>query len=174
MSVLVLFGCGSEGPSIADGPDAPATLATAPATTDPPTTTEPARLTTTSTVAPTVPPTEPPTPVSFTSPSGNIMCNASAAFVSCYISEKNWEIDAPAGCDFDWGHEINILAGGGRAEYGCYSDFSWNPGAPPLPYGESLTLGTLSCLSEETGMTCTEIQTGAEFTLSRAAGRISG
>ena len=43
------------------------------------------------------------------------------------------------------------------------------PDARPLPYGESITAGPMSCESAESGITCRDAESGTGFTISREA-----
>lgn len=122
----------------------------------------------------------------FITPSGNTECVFGFEdFVSCWITEKSWEIraedipleqqgDELVPCEFDFGNSV-LLAQGGRPQFGCDSDLWWwqfdddgnriEPGV--LPYGESVSFGTISCLSEQTGLTCTDSGSGGTFTMAR-------
>lgn len=115
--------------------------------------------------------TKPLTSGSFTSPSGNIACNMhDASGVSCWISERNWEIEQPSGCkDADWGNVIDLGTTG--IEWPCYTDFGFDRDAPELPYGSSMVVGSYSCMSERTGVRCSDGREG--FNLARAAVTIS-
>ena len=103
---------------------------------------------------------------SFTSPSGNIACVMATGGASCWISEMDWELtEAPAGCeDADWGNALYVSADGAGPD--CYTDFSWDPAAPALGYGSTMTVGDVTCTSARTGVTCLHAG-GAGFLLSR-------
>lgn len=107
---------------------------------------------------------------SFTSPSRNITCSMSADFgVSCWISEKQWTTTAAPGpgCeDADFGNAIDVTGAG--VMWPCYTDFAWDPGAPPLMYGEAMQVGDFQCESAETGVTCRN-GSSEGFRLARAA-----
>ena len=122
----------------------------------------------------------------FITPSGNTECVFGfEEFVSCWITEKTWEIraqdipleqrgDELVPCEFDFGNSV-WLAQGGQPQFGCDSDLWWwefdddgnriEPGV--LPYGESVSRGTISCLSERTGLTCADSSSGGTFTMGR-------
>ncbi|MEM7339756.1 MAG: DUF6636 domain-containing protein [Actinomycetota bacterium] len=102
----------------------------------------------------------------FTSPSGNISCQMVSAFgVSCHIADKQWTVDQPAGCEFDWGNAVGVGTDG--AFWECYSDVFWNPDAPALDYGRRAIIGDYVCESEITGVTCSNSR-GDGFSLARA------
>lgn len=104
----------------------------------------------------------------FTSPSGNIACAMGEVLVSCWISEKSWTIDQPAGPDCeisDWGNAVDLTADG--PGFPCYTDFGWNPAAPALAYGNAVELGSFRCDSAQTGVTCRH-SSGSGFTVARA------
>jgi len=106
---------------------------------------------------------------SFTSPSGNIACLMTADYgASCWISEKRWTIDQPSepGCEeFDYGNAVDVIGSG--VVFPCYSDFSWDPSAPALQYGNRMHVGDFACASEPEGVTCSN-GAGQGFRLARA------
>lgn len=102
----------------------------------------------------------------FTSPTGNIGCYIDKRSVRCDISERDWEPPpAPSGCDLDYGQGIELQAGG-SADFVCAGDTALG-GGDALDYGTSIGAGLLICESEESGMTCTDAETGRGFTISR-------
>lgn len=61
---------------------------------------------------------------------------------------------------------MELLATG--AQFVCHSDTIRNaPGSTTLAYGESVTLGGITCYSEETGVSCVHT-TGVLFNVRRA------
>jgi hypothetical protein len=108
----------------------------------------------------------------FTSPSGNIACLVTDAFierVSCWIGDKDWTIDQPDDpdcADADWGNAVDLGTDG--PSFPCYTDFIWVPDADPLDYGLTVAVGEFRCESARTGVTCTNGD-GRGFTLARAA-----
>lgn len=107
----------------------------------------------------------------FTSPSGNIACHLVAdESTSCWIGEKDWEIERPPGsfCEIaDFGNAIELGPDG--PFWPCYTDSRWDFAAGPLAYGSSLTVGSVTCRSERTGVTCVGPE-GSGFFISRAEG----
>ena len=103
----------------------------------------------------------------FTSPSGNIGCYIDKRSVRCDISKRDWDPPArPASCNenVDYGQGIQMSAGG-APKFVCAGDTALG-GGDPLPYGQSIAAGLLRCDSAESGMTCTDTETGRGFTLS--------
>ena len=104
----------------------------------------------------------------FTSPTGNIGCVIDRRTVRCDISERDWQPPPrPAGCSdqVDFGQGISLDAGGSPA-FVCAGDTTLG-GGDPLPYGQSIAAGLLRCESEESGMSCRDIETGRGFTISK-------
>lgn len=66
----------------------------------------------------------------------------------------------------DWGNAIAIDDRG--VTWLCYTDFPWDPSAPTLAYGEAVGAAGFRCLSERSGLTCTNAA-GSGFTLARSA-----
>jgi len=107
-------------------------------------------------------------PSAFTSPTGNIGCLIDKEMVRCDIAEREWAPPpAPDSCTLDYGQGITLRAGA-PPEFVCAGDTALNSDAA-LPYGESIQGGLIRCDSEESGITCTDMETGRGFTLSKAA-----
>ena len=103
---------------------------------------------------------------SFSSPTGNIGCYIDRSSVRCDISQRDWEPPkAPASCDLDYGQGISLSAGG-APEFVCAGDTALGAGKP-LAYGQSISAGLLRCESEESGMSCTDAESGRGFTISK-------
>ena len=93
-------------------------------------------------------------------------------YVRCDIGEQDWSPPPrPADCEFDYGQGISI-APGEPAQFVCAGDTAQAPDADPLPYGESITAGQMSCESAESGITCRDAESGSGFTISREAYRL--
>lgn len=105
----------------------------------------------------------------FTADSGNIACYMTPEVVSCWISEKIWEIDQPEDCgDQDFGNAIDLS--NGEVSWPCYTDFAWNPFADPLAPEESISIAPHRCTATPSGVTCDDTL-GGVFELSHAPGR---
>lgn len=110
----------------------------------------------------------------FRTPSGNIYCNGSTEVseITCAIVDRSGTPAAPdtGECPDVWGHRIT-LDRTGPARIVC--------GPPPrkssytdvAPYGVTGRFADITCLSEETGLQCTN-RTGNGFFLSRRAQQI--
>ena len=102
----------------------------------------------------------------FTSPSGNIGCYIDRRTVRCDIAERDWEPPSrPDGCELDPGPGITLDAGSAPA-FVCAGDTALGAG-DPLPPGQSIAAGLLRCDSEESGMSCRDVETGRGFTISK-------
>lgn len=102
----------------------------------------------------------------FTSPSGNIGCYIDKHSVRCDIDQRDWEPPpAPSDCQLDYGQGISLNAGG-SPEFVCAGDTALGDGEP-LAYGQSIGAGLLRCESEESGMSCSDAETGRGFTISK-------
>lgn len=68
-------------------------------------------------------------------------------------------------CDVsDWGNVIAVDDGG--VTWLCYTEFPWDPTAPPLAYGDAVVAAGFSCWSRESGLTCANA-VGDGFTVAR-------
>jgi hypothetical protein len=102
----------------------------------------------------------------FSSPTGNIGCYIDRSSVRCDIQDRDWEPPkAPADCRLDYGQGIELRAGA-APEFVCAGDTTLGAGKP-LEYGQSIGAGLLRCESQETGVTCTDAESGRSFTLSK-------
>ena len=108
----------------------------------------------------------------FQSPSGNVFCAVGTldngkAFAECEIIERSWSPPEPARtCEGEWGDRIG-LDQGRPATFECHGDTLFGEGLPVLAYGKSYFEGPITCSSETSGITCTDISTGHYFTISR-------
>lgn len=113
--------------------------------------------------------------VEFRSPTGNIQCaiysDAQGASARCDMSELVPSYTRrPAGCEFDWGSSFAVNDTG-KGILACVSDAVSGPRAPVLGYGDSVSLGGISCVSAKTGMTCTNGD-GHGFSISKASQKL--
>ena len=111
----------------------------------------------------------------FQSPSGNILCEINAdpdSFVRCDLGvDRQTYTERPASCEGSWGRSF-VVAERGRGFLNCAVDAIDAPDEPTvLPYGVALELEAITCLSETTGMTCTNAD-GGGFSVRRAEQRI--
>ena len=113
--------------------------------------------------------------VQFQSPSGNIHCMMSdepwmdgarcdilSVSTLSYASRPSW-------CDLDWGQAFYVPNFGG-AEPSCAGDTVAGNGFV-LQYGQSYTVGNVTCFSDESGMLCRN-GSGDGFALRRAAQQV--
>jgi hypothetical protein len=112
---------------------------------------------------------QPEGPASFRSPSGNINCTLSTPggenAARCEVLDHTWTAPPPPDCHLDSGDRF-YLTQGNAAVVGCYAQ-EFPVAESTLGYGQSLSLDTITCVSEYTGMTCTDSSTGHYFSVSR-------
>lgn len=111
----------------------------------------------------------------FISPSGNIGCLIDpvslvngGSHARCDIRQRDWQPPArPGDCPgyTDYGQGIDLFAGQ-SPRFVCAGDTAFGGGSV-LAYGNSITAGSVSCSSAESGVTCRESQSGHGFSLSR-------
>jgi hypothetical protein len=119
-------------------------------------------------------------PGEFQSPSGGIFCSLSAhpdgkGGVECQ-GGGNYPAPAPPNCHLAWGDRFS-LDQGTAAESRCHGDTIVPshsnagpiPAVPVLRYGQTRAVGTITCASAESGVTCTDASTGHYIHLSREA-----
>lgn len=108
----------------------------------------------------------------FHTPSGNISCQIATdqrpASVRCDLNSSNIP-DSTHDCHGvgDWGHSVTLEAGK-PAAMRCISDTVADPSKPVLQYGQSTSVGGITCTSGQDGMVCND-GAGHGFKLSRDA-----
>lgn len=111
----------------------------------------------------------------FQSPTGNIHCAIytwnGGAEARCDLRELTMSYTRrPAGCDLDWGSAFAV-GSSGSGFLACVGDTVRDPRNPVLPYGEAVSLGGISCVSAQSGMTCTNAE-GHGFSVRKAAQKL--
>jgi hypothetical protein len=109
-------------------------------------------------------------PPTFQTPSGNISCWVGANMATCQIVDYTYA-PAPGACpDGEFGGGI-LLKKGEPATLRCSST---PPGTyhglrteTTLDYGHSESRGVMTCASEQSGVTCTDISSGHFFRISK-------
>jgi hypothetical protein len=122
--------------------------------------------------------------VQFQSPSGNIFCAMSASDggqggVDCQIGDHTYVLP-PKPCEHSaWGDRFGLTQGSAPV-MACHNDtikpsYGYpgpNPAVPTLDYGQTRSVGVISCDSEPSGMMCTDTSTGHFFRVSSASYQI--
>ncbi|WP_156745934.1 DUF6636 domain-containing protein [Mycobacterium sp. 1423905.2] len=111
----------------------------------------------------------------FQSPSGNIVCHmytpvgGTAPFAYCQIAEHTWVAPARSsyGCPLAPSANQFRLNTDDAAAFACMTQHIPPQQEPTLSYGRSLSIGTLTCASEPSGMTCSDAGTGHFFRIAR-------
>ena len=83
----------------------------------------------------------------------------------CEVLDHTW-VAPPrsADCPLNWGDRF-YLTQDGDAGFSCYHQ-EFPAAQQTLGYGQTQSLGTLTCDSESTGMTCSDSSTGHYFSVS--------
>lgn len=104
----------------------------------------------------------------FKSPSGNITCILDSTLVQCDISDYTFTPPPPPECaqHIKWGNRFTLSPGKPGAVT-CHGDTTEVPGEPTLDYGKTISAGTLTCLSEQSGVRCTDTASKHFFRVSR-------
>ncbi|OBG41287.1 DUF6636 domain-containing protein [Mycobacterium sp. E3198] len=108
---------------------------------------------------------------SFQSPSGNIDCGLFSmdndTVAMCEIRDHTWAPPPrPSPCMGGFGDRISLVEGS-APKMACHTDTVRGPGHPTLQYGQTQSIGPISCDSEPSGITCTDASTGHYFLLAR-------
>jgi hypothetical protein len=113
----------------------------------------------------------------FRSPSGNTGCEMMGAVdgtatAVCKLKEHTWVAPAATGgqyCEYS-GYDLKLFQGQPPCAGVWPSQIFMEPRygtLPTLAYGQSHTIGALTCDSEPAGITCTDSSTGHFFRVSR-------
>lgn len=103
----------------------------------------------------------------FSSPSGNIGCYISGGYARCDIRDRDWTPPPrPADCNrhTSYGQGLFVRTHG-QPDVVCAGDTALTV-ENPLAYGSSVTVEGITCLSQESGMRCTNTD-GRGFDMSR-------
>ena len=113
----------------------------------------------------------------FTTPTGNIWCTLAQESASCQIADIDYEVPEIDGCeDNDLAGRVLSVDTEGAVEYECPSGAI--AGAAPddrtvLDYGDVTASGDFMCESAQSGVTCTNLGTGASFSMTRRGPTLS-
>jgi hypothetical protein len=112
----------------------------------------------------------------FTTPSGNIWCTISDDEATCQIETIEFQPPSIDGCDDNElaGHVLRVS--GDVAEYPCPDGPIAGAAAEDrtvLEYGQTTHVGDYMCTSTEEGVSCTDINTGASFSVRRAGATVA-
>ncbi|MDP7701340.1 DUF6636 domain-containing protein [Mycobacterium sp. TY815] len=107
-------------------------------------------------------------PQNFRTPSGNIVCTLDSSGAACDINEYTYTPPPPPECaqHIAWGNRF-VLDVGKPAAIHCHGDTLGVPGEPTLNYGQTASAGTISCVSQEAGVKCSDSSSGHYFQVSR-------
>lgn len=114
-------------------------------------------------------------PMAFQSPTGNIHCGIyewdGGAEARCDLLEVVPSYTTPpADCDLEWGGSFAVGTIG-KGALACVGDTVLDWGNAVLPYGEAVSVGGISCVSAQTGVTCTNAE-GHGFSVAKARQRL--
>lgn len=109
----------------------------------------------------------------FKTPSGDVYCQlATIGDTGSVVCEGGgpFHQPVPANCHGAWGGRFSITQGQPPVSE-CHTDTirSNQPMAPILWFGQTQSVGTITCDSELSGVTCTDSSTGRFFTMAAAA-----
>ncbi|MEA5554424.1 DUF6636 domain-containing protein [Anabaena cylindrica UHCC 0172] len=120
-------------------------------------------------------------PKGFKTPSGNIFCelmegedtntNSLRCEITSSLKPKPPQ-PYPGYCEFDWGRGF-LLPATSKPEILCISDTIADPNKSVLAYGQTWNNGGFKCISQRTGLTCTNTN-NIGFFLSREKWRVLG
>jgi hypothetical protein len=104
----------------------------------------------------------------FQSPSGNIACTLDTGGAACDISEYTYQPPPPPECakHISWGSRFTLVPGKPGAIV-CHGDTLRLPGEQTLNYGQTISVGSITCASDPSGMKCTDNSSGHYFQVSK-------
>ena len=107
----------------------------------------------------------------FQSPTGNIACDlngsATPPEATCEVREHSYQPKVKPNCNPGWANSFRLVQGR-TVEVNCYSGTDFRSALPVQGYGNPLTVGSLTCVLDETkGVTCKDSTTGHFFQAAR-------
>jgi hypothetical protein len=105
----------------------------------------------------------------FQDPSGNVKCEMALSYkgdpyANCTVRHSAYAVPADA-CDFSGSAPQFGLTQGHAPNLSCvleFGEYQW----PTLDFGQTRSVGTITCDSELAGVTCTDSGTGRYFRIS--------
>jgi hypothetical protein len=110
-------------------------------------------------------------PPGFQTPSGNILCSVVDGTATCRVIDHTYALPPRGDCaEPGWGNSVWLSQG--KAPFlPCDTEqpgeYHGMPARMTLDYGQTQSAGTMSCDSEQSGVTCADSSTGHFFTVSR-------
>jgi hypothetical protein len=117
----------------------------------------------------------------FQLPSGNIACQLGTfsdsgvmrATVGCQVGQHDFSAPPhPADCEGAWGDAVGLTQGK-LPSLQCHGDTLLGSPEPVLDYGQTRSVGPITCASLQSGIRCTDSSTGHAFSLSRDGYQLS-
>lgn len=108
----------------------------------------------------------------FRSPTGNIFCRIEPGQAACEVREGRIEPPVAGLCGEGPATDVGrVELAAGRAVPVCNTDSIRDTSAPKLPYGRSAAVPgvAITCLSEESGVTCVDPDTEHGFFIARGS-----
>ena len=102
------------------------------------------------------------------SPTGNITCTVSPEGAECAIASLATEPEAVDGCDGSVGYVVTLTNDGVQTPCVPAVPGKADAAIPVLAYGAAESVNNFQCESTESGMRCSDTNTGQGFTLARA------
>lgn len=104
----------------------------------------------------------------FTDPSGNVKCEMTLnykgqPYANCVVRHAAYAVTSDK-CDFSGPANPQLgLTQGAKPDYSCVVASDNTPGDFRLDLGQTRSIGTITCDSEDFGVTCTDAGTGHYF-----------
>jgi hypothetical protein len=110
---------------------------------------------------------------SFSTPSGNISCGVFGSSISaalCFIQANSWPSVPAQTCSHfgDWTDHSLRASSGGVLRGDCFSEQPFTMPGKVLPYGSTISNGSVGCRSESAFLACAHLASGNGFVISKA------
>jgi len=116
---------------------------------------------------------------SFDTPSGNISCGVFGSSIGaalCFIDANSWPTVAAQTCSHfgDWTDHSVTTGTSGVRRGDCFSEQPFPRPGKVLPYGSTISNGTVACRSEATFLACAHLASGNGYVIAKAIFRTYG
>ena len=107
----------------------------------------------------------------FATPTGNITCRLHRRYASCDVAQYSWSLTSADTASCGETALAGLSLADGAVSFDCRTDVLVPDPQRVLGYGQSVTVGRITCSSASSGTTCRDRRNGHGFFVSRQSYR---